>query len=662
MREASLDKISTKKRYWALGLFILIVAFRIYLVSDRDILATYSPYDEYWQVDAALRGIAGGGYTHMVFAHLPMYATWLMLLGDIGFPARQAIDLMWLAGSGYLAYAIRGYTGKAWAGMLAFLLVAYHPYSLVLFDRALAETLLAALSLVVVAAGLELWNLRGQCTQPLRRKLATVLYCTSFAVAFHTRKEGVVLLVPIGLMAVFAWRGRAAWWPRGGGVRPGMTLVVYPLLATLALGGWLAGVNYLRWGVFARYELAAPQYVRATKALIAIDSGVATPKHVTVTAAARALAYRASPTFAQLRSYFDGAIGKNLERMTSEMEPGVAGEIGDWVFYWAIRDAAASSGWHQHARDAEAKYEAVANEIERAFENGGLKKRAPVLSFIDPDWGKWLPALPVSVWKELELVLEPSVSTANVDRPLENASSQQYRDYALLLGRRHVRQQYEMIGWATAPAGSLIGFGAAQPGKSWALLDGPVRTDVAGAIPFTIRADETDLPSKVFLRLSDGRAGTVELQSLGAGQIHLVQGLDGIQLGIEYLYQPSKRSEMPRLERLSNHIDEKGTDSVVLALARAWSVIGMLMLAGVVVALLVGLVRKTATEDLMVIVVLASLVVARSGLFGILDASSWYSQASRYMFPAVPFFITAAVVGMCTLHKVLRGQRSKADM
>ena len=70
-------------------------------------------------------------------------------------------------------------------------------------------------------------------------------------------------------------------------------------------GGILAGGNYLKWGVLARYELAAPGYQRAIAALNRIDVG-RTPKHFTVTKDVLALAYKESPTFRELQPFMDG--------------------------------------------------------------------------------------------------------------------------------------------------------------------------------------------------------------------------------------------------------------------------------------------------------------------------------------------------------------------
>lgn len=649
----------SKRVILLIGIFI-VVSFRIFLISDRDILATFSPYDEYWYVDTALHRIIGGGhYHHMQFAHLPIYSVWLMVLSDFGIPARVAIDYAWLIGAGYLAFAISQLTQKSWTAVLAFILLAYHPYSLVLFDRALAETFLAVITVFVLAAALEIWNLRHSTASELRRKIAFVVFGIGFAIAFHTRKEGFLLLLPIFGMATFTWFGRQDWWNQENRNKLGIPLIVAPIVATIVLGCLLASMNYVRWGVFARYELAAPQYVRAVNALMAIDPVKTTPRHVTVATETRDIAYRASPTFAQLQPYFDGGVGQNLVRMTSEMESGVTGEIGDWVFYWAVRDAAASVGWHSTARNAETKYKAIADELNDAFAKGTINKRLRLIPFVDPDWKKWIIYLPKSLLGELKLVVSPSVSTANIDRPSENATSKQFSDFSLLLGRRRILQHAEMTGWIIAPTGSLIGLGGDLGVDAWSLLDAPARTDVIGAIPFSIKANNV-LPSKLYVRLENGKIGHLKLTGLGVGQIRVIDGFNGVSVGIENLYVPSDQKQIPRLERLSSYIDSSRSDALLVLISKGYSLIGWGLLILTLVAIFIAAYKKVASDVLLIIGLVGVYLLGRVGLFGILDSSSWYGLASRYMFPAVPFFITGVVLGLALFIQLI-GQENKKE-
>lgn len=661
MRKSIMFDCQVSKRVILLIALFFVVSFRIFLVSDRDILATFSPYDEYWYVATALHRIIGvGSYHHMQFAHLPIYSIWLMVISDFGISARIAIDYAWLIGAGYLGIAIFQLTRKTWTGVLAFILLAYHPYSLVLFDRALAETFLTVITVFVLAAALEIWNLRHSSSSKLRRKIAIVVFCVGFAIAFHTRKEGFLLLLPIFIMAIFSWFSSQEWWTKVNRNKLGVPLIVAPIAATILLGCLLASMNYVRWGVFARYELAAPQYVRAVNALMAIDPVKATPRHVTVASATRDIAYRASPTFAQLQPYFDGGVGQNLVRMTSEMESGVTGEIGDWVFYWAIRDAAASVGWHSTARNAEDKYKAIAEELNDAFAKGTINKRSTLIPFVDPGWKKWIIHLPMSLIGELKLVVSPSVSTANIDRPIENANPKQFSDFSLLLGRRRIQQneRAEITGWVIAPKGSLIGLGGNLGVDAWSLLETPARKDVIGAIPFTIKSN-TVRPNKLYVRLEDGKIGKLDLKGLRVGDIREIDGCNGVRLGIEHLYVSPVRKDKPRLESLSNYMDSSKSDAFVVLISKVWSLIGWGLLILTLAAIVISGYKKVGSDMLLIIGLVGVYLLGRVGLFGILDSSSWYGLAARYMFPAVPFFITGVVMGVVLFIHLISQENKK---
>jgi hypothetical protein len=476
-----------------------------------------------------------------------------------------------------------------------------------------------------------------------------------FAIAFHTRKEGFLFLVPIFFIALLSWVRRKVWWLPRNRKNFGIPLIMAPIVGTILLGFLISSMNYARWGVFARYELAAPQYVRAINALMTINPNKSTPRYVTVTAATRDIAYRASPTFAQLRPYFDGNVGQNLVRMTTAMSPSVTGEIGDWVFYWAIRDAAASAGWHSSATNAEAKYKELADELDLAFSKGMIKSRPIPIPFVDPDWSKWISYLPKSLIGELELVVSPSISSANLDRPSENAPSTQFADYSFLLGRRRVPMQAEMIGWVIAPMGSMVGFGSDLKARSWVLLDAPLRSDVIGAIPFSLKGADAENLSKLYVRLGNGKIGYSELAGLSVGKISDINGLDGVRVGVEYLNIPSGwKQKTTRLERLSRLIDSSKPDAFIGVISKAWSFIGWVLLALTLVALIITVFKRVITETPIILGLISLVVFARVGLFGILDSSSWYGLASRYMFPAVPFFITAVVLGLALFVQLIQ--------
>ena len=145
-----------------LWMFVAVITIiRLYLTGDRDILALNSPHDEYWYIQTAFNKIWGGdSYNQMTFIHLQIYSVWLYFIHLLGIPGRLAIDVAWLFSIGYLSFGLLRLTRMAWLAAFVFIFLAFHPYTISIFDRALAETFLTVVSVVVIAAGIELWNCR----------------------------------------------------------------------------------------------------------------------------------------------------------------------------------------------------------------------------------------------------------------------------------------------------------------------------------------------------------------------------------------------------------------------------------------------------------------------------------------------------------------------
>ena len=647
-----LKNILLLKDYWSgnprhrrdvwLLVFGLLVVLRLFLSGDRDILALNSPYDEYWFVHSAAKLVWGGNYSQLAFAHLPIYSMWLAALSILGIPARLGIDLAWLAATAYASFALFRLTGARWVGVLFWLFCAFNPLFFVLFDRALAETLLCVLVVLLLGSGLEVWATRYEpgCW---RARVATWVFMIGFALAFHVRKEGVLLLVPLLVLGAYSWVGRKAWWRRQIGAALAGRLIVLPLVAVVGLGCVLAGANYLRWGLAIRYELAAPGYVQAMSALNRIDVGRG-PLHVTVTAKAREAAYAHSPTFRELQSFFEGEQGRQLAAHTAQFS-GHHGEIGNGWFYWALRDAGAVAGWHTSAREADKKYAAVAAELEEAFRVGRLKSHPALFSsFLDPDFDKWVGRIPSSSWAALGLVLESR--PGSVQAAGENATPKQFAEFVEVAGRRNPLPSVGVRGWIVVPVGSSLGLTQAgkEPGN-WSVAQGPARPDVPGGLPFSLTYSGVDLPDQLVVRTTDGKAGSVAISDLREGGMTKTAGDLGATLGVDELSTGARAS---RLERWLSYANKRPVRLDWLGeLGRLYGWLNVVLVAMVFLALIRLVIGRQSGSPLMaVLLVVGAALVARASLFGVLDASSWNGVQARYMAPLIPAFALAGSIAV----------------
>lgn len=416
-------------------LLLGLAMYRLYLTADRDIAAWNAPHDEFWYVHKAFAGVWAGQYNEMSFVHSPIYALWLEFLNTYGIPARLGIDVAWIAGVIFLAVAVRNFTKSRFASVVLAGFLLLHPYSIFIFDRSLAETLLGVTVAIWLAAGLEIWTSRN-AAMSRRRVILIVLFSAMFAASYAMRKEGISLAAPLVLLAGLTLFFRRFWWSRSkSNPSLGTIYFVLPFFATICLTLALSTLNYAKWGTFAPYDLANSGYKRAIASLSGIDAG-RTPLQVSVTMQMLEKAYSVSPTLKELEPQIGGPVGRQWIDLSTSI--GTQGEIGSGWFYWALRDAAARAGWHSSAPMADQKYHAVANEINDAFDRGALKKRQSLVSsFLDPDVQKWLPSLPSSFVKIVRLSVLPLSS--DVVLPMENATQDQFNEYVWVVGRRSPR-------------------------------------------------------------------------------------------------------------------------------------------------------------------------------------------------------------------------------
>ena len=620
-------------------LLTVVVIVRLAMSGDRDILALNQPYDDYWFVSAAHRWVWGGVYNQLAFAQLQLYAIWLKIMGLLGFPGRLAIDLFWIGGAAYLGFAVRRFCGRQWPAVVLFLYLIFHPYSLALFDRALSENLTACLCSIALAAFIDVWNYRSNGSAPSARKqmVSALVASIAFAAAYHSRKEGIVLVVPLALIALWSLVHRELWWSKKNR-RLALGILIWPLIATVALGFALAGANALRWGVFARYELAAPGYVQAIQALNAIDPGGPTPRWVTVTAATRMKAYAVSPTFRELEGILEGPMVSQVVAQT-ELYSGVKGEIGNGWFYWTLRDAAAIAGWHRSARSAEAKYAAVASEINAAFSEGKLRRRTTLIPFVDPDWSKWLPVLPHAFLAEARQTI--ALSVFDLREPAEDANKAQRAVYVDSVGRRRAFERSSISGWLIAPPGSRIGLGPRESSDSSVLLQGTTRPDVPGAYPFRLTASTPPKNATVHIETPDGTRASIPLRTLQLGQVQRIAGLPNTAIGIDVI-------SAPRTSPWAN---------VLLApLCSGWTVVGWIFSGfGLIAIFLFG--RDEDGPELaarLALIALLSGIAARALLLAVLDSSSWSGTQARYSLPSIPLFATFGAVALWKIAERVR--------
>jgi hypothetical protein len=198
----------------------------------------------------------------------------------------------------------------------------------------------------------------------------------SAAALWITREEGewlapTVILLLVACAVVMArsngpsgWR-QSAFWRRAA-------VLLMPVLLFAAVIGTICQLNAAYYGVFGIVELKSPSFVAAYASLARLKPERYQP-YIVVSAKDRQKLYAVSPAFAELREALEGPIGRRWADADTIETHGQSGEIAAGWWIWALRDAAASCGYHTSAGTAAAFYDRIAGEVNAACDNGTLK-------------------------------------------------------------------------------------------------------------------------------------------------------------------------------------------------------------------------------------------------------------------------------------------------
>ena len=438
-------KINNISRANSLLIICCVIAIlKIVLVSNEEIIALFQPVDDLWHVLAATRGYwLGSNYTNITFVHLPVYSLWLELIYFTGVPLRIALELLFLF-SGYMFVLSLSKAGiNRFICYILYFLIIFHPASFQLFNHTLPDTLYAPLFLLALSAMIMMWINRGQ-KACLGYALLSGFY---FSMLWNLRKENILILTLILLLALISFIVLRKEGHNCRGILKQIGIMIFvPILLIWIVSHTVQAINYNKFGLFASTELSAPGYTAAYKALLRIK-----PAHsirfIPVSKDVRRAAYAVSPAFKELEPYFEGDFGNNAASETRKYL-GIQGEISAGWFYWAFREATALAGHHTSAPDANAYYQRIADEINKAIDSGRLPGRLVFTSFLDPELKNYLPYLPDSFLKMWRLFTSsdrtPSEKDAtDIDPTVRKA-------FDIIANRRTALTSYETItikGW-----------------------------------------------------------------------------------------------------------------------------------------------------------------------------------------------------------------------
>lgn len=368
--------------YWWV---FFMVAVKLWLVEAIDLLATYTPHDDYLFIKLAQHILSGnwlGPYDQVTLVKGPVYPLFIAVAHHTGMPLLLVQHLLYAAVCVVAILALRPLVKSQWLLVLGFFLLLFNPYTYTYpgTGRAFRFNLSMPLALALFSclAGL---LVRNRSTFVNRAFWST---CVGFifSLLWYTREEGVWLLPSLGLFGLyFLFLGS------NNSFQQIFTRVVLLLPIPLVFVGFttmFSSLNEKYYGVPCIIELKSPEFQSALGGLMNI-SEVENDRFDPVAWANQQAAYEVSPTFKQLQPYFEDAKkGAQLPKS---------------FYIWVLKDMVRKSGNADSLPEALAFYKKVGTEIQVACEAETIAclDRAPS---IKPVWrDEFVKYIPNTFWQ-----------------------------------------------------------------------------------------------------------------------------------------------------------------------------------------------------------------------------------------------------------------------
>jgi hypothetical protein len=372
---------------WLWLIAVALVLFQLWLVSAQTIYAIGGA-----EVDDALfvnltkhllRGDWLGPYNQYTLAKGPMYSLFMAGVFLSGVPLFIAQQLLYVVACGLLCRALRPLVRSEIVRLGLFAVLLFNPitYCGTVTLRVQRQNIVPALVLLIIAGLVALYARRDAA----KRKLVPWSVLTGIALGafWLTREEAVWLIPTVGLM--WGTAILAVWLDRAPDRKARIAVFLIPGILWTASVGTIASINWRYYGVFTTCEFRQSDFKAAIGSLLRIHPRQFRP-FLPITRELRERAYAVSPTFAELRPYFEGSLGESWAKVSFEAShiPPSEREIPVGWHIWAIREAVIASGHGKTGAEAMAFYAQMAREINDACDRGLIEAGPHRTGFLSP--------------------------------------------------------------------------------------------------------------------------------------------------------------------------------------------------------------------------------------------------------------------------------------
>lgn len=333
---------------------VVLVVVKMWLVQAHDLVATFTPHDDYLFVRLAKNILAGewlGPYDQITLIKGPVYPLFIAFSHHTGLPLLTAQHLVYCLFAILAVVALRPLIKSRWVLMAIFFLILFNPFTYTYpgTGRAFRFGLSMPLVLGVFSA---MCGILLRCNWSLGKQLSwAATFGLTFSLLWYTREEGIWLLPSLALFGLYY-----LFLQKEG---PGL-IRLKRIGCMFLIGGvfvcFTSTFSYLNnkyYGAPHIVELKSPEFEAALGGLMNIDTKQMR-RYVPVSGQAMEEAFRVSPAFMELRPYF-------IEKAKGPRWP-------ESFFIWTFRDVVAKSGNSDSYVEALGFYGRIGQEIADACE------------------------------------------------------------------------------------------------------------------------------------------------------------------------------------------------------------------------------------------------------------------------------------------------------
>ncbi len=431
---------------------VFSVAYLILAMNLPVTIRTYLVHDDalYWEhAYQIVNGNWLGAYSQMTLAKGPGFPLFLATNAILGIPITLLIALVYLFACGLITNTLYVLGLNRYLVLIIFVVILFHPALFPMFI--IRDNIYPALSLIIISGVIRL------TFTPLHQDrwlVSIVPYGLVFGFFWITREEGI-WIVP-GLLILLFLKGFQLRKKNSSIKDICYRFAFFAMIATLFVS-LIAWINFHNYGNFEVVDFKGKAYSQAVKSLNSVDVGSDLP-YLPVSFEKRQEIYTISPTFAQLKDYFENK-GKSWTTHGCAVYSWTCGDYAGGWFAWALRDGVASKGYYANPLRAAEFYNNITKEIEAACDSGAIKCRTnpvPLMPNISTTQLKEFPGKTVEALK-LALIQRPIAATGGASyNPLD-----QLQKIRLFLGSPRTtpatsEQRVELRGWFYSTNGGWI--------------------------------------------------------------------------------------------------------------------------------------------------------------------------------------------------------------